>query len=247
MAHLLRRFPMPKLVTKVTTPSSPIGYDSQGTRTTNLPTTASTSASWSHTAGTSSSGSTAIIVYILGFYGGSVPGTISSATVTYGGKTLTQIGSSLIGGSSNTGTLYAYGANGVTPGTGTVSASLTFTQTMSVVAFDSVTYLNSNGFNSAATNTGASRSNSFFLTCGPVTSAPNKMVSNCTVGYFYSGGTFNGFSGYSGTQRYGNFDSNGMLFFIGDAPGASSVSFTLTAPFSGAVNGLWSDIAIPIT
>ena len=167
---------------------------------------AGTSLSWTHTIG----GAASAIVVAVDAFSSTVP-TISAQVGT---TPMALLGSAQYRTGADTALVYLFGL--LNPPTGT--------QTITVITFpneylvgNSISYNNVTSFGAAATNSGSSASPSL-----SVSAATNEMVVQAFGGFTTT------FAAYNQTQRYNAPWANGvnLSFLMGDAPGASTVSFT---------------------
>ena len=222
MARFGRAFPMP-----VSKPTPRVLYDTTGAGaiSSNL---YGTSFSWTHNI----SGNAVIVgANLFGQYGG---GSVFISSIKIGTTSLNLIGSNQYI-STYAFTSYFYGL--VNPPTG----SQTFTVSvnngsgyLTGIAVNSVSYFNVSSFGTMATATGSGTS---------VAQTINGINSKNRVVNMIFPGTNGTISGYNQTQRYNVPGANAVYVanLLGDAPGASSVSFSATC-----ASGAWSSVAVPL-
>jgi hypothetical protein len=157
-----------------------------------------------------------------------------SITVSYGGVSMPQLGTSVVYINSG-GTIYTLAVFGLlTPASGSQTVSATATgATNARIIGDSVSYSNVSRFGTVVTTSGSGTS----LTQS-VSSTPGQMVSQA----FGAGNTTTTLSAYNQTSRFSGNQGGLVPLQIGDAPGAASTSFSATLSTSAA----WAGIAVPL-
>ena len=194
----------------------------------------SSSLSWSHTIATGDLGVLVFIGYVVS------PGQTASSSVTYGGTAMTMIQKETSSASSGlgVGVLEAWWLKSPASGAKTVAVSVSganFSQLMG----NSVSYVASK-VGTVGPNLGGG-SDTLSMSAASVTG-------NMVVGAFcaeISSGS-QSLSAYTQTQRY-NASSGGGAVVIGDAAGASSVSFGATSSASGGGTNLqWAGITVEL-
>jgi hypothetical protein len=163
-------------------------------------------------------------------------GAADTATAKVGSTSMTQLGIIHIADSVNADNDYIAMFGLLNPPTG----SQTITTTITTAAFyyqtaNSVSYKNVSGFGTAVTNSGTTASMSV-----SVPSAVGQMA----VAAFTTGSVIVAASSFNQTSRYSTAGVGGTNdpLLIGDAPGASTVSFTAT--MTGASS--WVGIGVPL-
>jgi hypothetical protein len=186
-----------------------------------------TSLSWSHTI----SGN-AIIVSLIALRASTTPPTV---TVTVGGTGATQLGSVADywpDGTGNFAHLFLFGL--LNPPTGSNTVAVSSSASLVSCGGNSVSYKGVAGFGTAVTNTGTSTSGSL-----SISSTPGQMVAA-----LFSDTTLTSISSFNQTQRFLQAFASGqsLLYLLGDAPGASTV--TLTTTFGSSTT--WAGIGVPL-
>lgn len=236
MAILGRNFPNNALLTAVPI-ILPVGYDAAGAGYTIVTAASSVSASETHTA---ASGAAVIAaVAVLGNPIGAAASFTRSAT--FGGTAMTSL--SVINCNRSTyGWIELFGITNVAGGAQTVTASVTGSGTFAAAALNTVSFTNVGSFGTAITNASASTA----LASGSVTSGPRQRVVQAFAAV--STGTTASQSAYSQTSRWVqnlinvSGGGNSLNVTIGDAAGASTVSFSETV----SATQYWGSIAIPL-
>lgn len=223
---------------------SPVAYDATGTGF--LQTASSTgviNGTWSHTA----TAGAAVVVAVEVYSWDASATSYASRTVTYDGVAMTSLG--VRNAPSNEGWVELFGLTSAPGGTKTVAVNLparspsSGLDTIFSVVANSVSYNNASAFGTAVSNSGTGTS----LSSGSVTSATGRMVAHAFAAFEPSGSaTTVNLSAYNRTSRYlNNFGSSGgdrLGFQIGDAAGASTVSFAATA----ANTANWASLAVDL-
>jgi hypothetical protein len=160
--------------------------------------------------------------------------TITVNAPTYGGITMTALGSVTVPGSP-TAILVLYGLIGPPAGTQTVVCSLSYSGSLTTyLTANSMSYVGVVGFGTFASNTGTSTS----LALSSVPSATGKMV---VMGF--SAQVAATITSYNQTSRYSNVHTAAASSaLLGDAPGAATVSFTGTISSSHG----WAAVGAPL-
>lgn len=199
--------------------ASSVAYDAAGAGAhLNNQTSSSSTISWSHTA------TAGAYVVVSAFAQLNLSGSVSSITVTYGGVTMTSLGSVSPNNTANSGLLQMFGLANVSGGTQTVTVTATFSGTINnSLAGDSVSYLNTGLASTVTTSYGSSTSPS--VTATGVTGG---IVVNAICGTSLSSAAT--LSGYTKTQRF-LYSSNATYsgnIVIGDSSTVGSVTFAAT-------------------
>lgn len=223
---------------------SAVGYDATGTGF--LQTSSSTGAingTWSHTA----TAGAAVVVAVEVYSWDTSSTSYASRTVTYDGVAMTSLG--VRNAPSSEGWVELFGLTNAPGGTKTVAVNLparspsSGLDTIFSVVANSVSYNGVTAFGTAVSNSGTGTS----LASGSVTSAAGRMVAHAFADFEPSGSaTTVDLSAYNRTSRYlNNFGASGgdrLGFQIGDAAGASTVSFAATA----AHTANWASLAVDL-
>jgi hypothetical protein len=208
-----------------------VTYDATGAGYTASPNASTASGSWSHTA---AAGAT-VIVSVATQQNSSTPTT----TATYGGVAMTSLGISVNPTAGNT-SVQLFGLQNVAGGPKTVAVSLNAgSNTVQNFAGQSASYTGVGGLQTAVTNGGTSGS----LSSGSVPSALQNMV---VCAFVAGAGSAFSMTSYSGTQRASqsvNSGGNYLVTALGDTPGTSSSSITVTASDGGA---WWASVAVDL-
>lgn len=199
-------------------PTLPVLYDATGAGYTGTGTP-----SWLHAIT-----GNGIVVFVSIFVNTSTP----TVTASVGGTAMTQQGviANWFTASGSYESVYAFVLQSPPTGSQTISVSISGATTDFITA-NSLSYYNVSGFGTAATsNTGTANPSM------SVSSATGQMVAQAFGDYTTT------FSAYSQTQRYNKpySGSVNLSFVMGDAPGASSVTFSATNTHNAG------GIAIPV-
>ena len=209
-------------------PPAPVAFDAVGAGTTGGG-TASKSVTYSHTIG---AGANCVIV------GAGVLATAAATfTAKVGTTSMTQVGAFLFETASNDGYVVLFKL--LNPPTGAQTMTFAVSGGTDYIAVNSVSYANVGSVGATATtNSGTSTSASL-----TVSAAPNDMVVQVFAAN-NSGVPALSFSAYNQTSRYNVTGVNSVNIgtLMGDAPGASSVSFTSTVSTSST----WGAIGVPL-
>lgn len=213
----------------------PIAYNAIGAAYSTTSGGSTISGSWTHTA---SAGADVFVAVVTVSSGGISSVTAYTRSATYGGATMTSLGAAnpQISGSYYGWTELFHLAR-VPGGAQTVSISASGgSGTIDQTIANSVSYLHVGPLSSAITNSGTTTS----MSSGSIPSATGQLV----VQVFGAGGYTESASGYNQTTRYSNSLTGGAAdcdIILGDAPGASTVSFAATT--SGSTYQ-WSSVAV---
>jgi hypothetical protein len=215
-----------------------IAYDSTGAGYVDQSGTSTISGSWNQVV--TSSGGTVVVIITDYSYNVSYSGFTVSATC--GGTAMTFLGA-VNNNNTSFGWTAMFGLTGVSSGTKSIAISITGSPSYAVVA-NSTSYSGATGFGTFASAYGS----------GSLSHTVSAATGNMVVqgfGAVESGGTGTiTLSSYSQSQRYMQFEFqggssiSGEALQMGDAPGASTVSFTATVVPSGTY---WGSVAIPLT
>lgn len=214
----------------------PVAYDASGGDGYTLTSGAdSVTGSWTHTA---TAGAAVVVAVVAGWYGWGY----FTRRATYGGAAMTSLGVLNFNNQDDPyswGYVQLFGLLGVPGGAQTVTVTSSGTRTEELAA-RSVSYLNVGSFGTAVTNSGATNA----MSSGAVSSALSQMVVEVFGGAREVSETV---SGYDKTLRYTQDIwrsglAMGMTMGMGDAPGASSVTFSATFNH----NPEWSSVAVPL-
>lgn len=205
-------------------------YDATGGGYNGTPGATTASFSWSHTA-TADAG---VVVSVAIGAGASTPTT----TVTYGGTAMTLLGTMSTNNGGGT-WIQLFGLASVPGGTKTVAVHTSATSTINCVAGQSTSYVGCGGFGTPVTAYGTN----FSTPSVTVSSALQNMV----VAAFVAGGSSSfSMTGFTGTQRYSAYPNNGSNYLgtvMGDTPGTSSSTVSLTV---GGGGNYWGVVAVDI-
>jgi hypothetical protein len=223
---------------------SPVAYDATGTGFLQTTSTSGViNGTWSHTA----TAGAAVVVAVEVYSWDAADTSYASRTVTYNGVAMTSLG--VRNAPSNIGWVELFGLTSAPGGTKTVAVNLparspsSGLDTIFGVVANSVSYNGATSFGTPVANSGTGTS----LSSGSVTSATGRMVAHAFAAIEPSGSaTTVDLSAYNKTSRYlNNFGTSGgdrLGFEIGDAAGASTVSFTATAAHTAA----WASLAVDL-
>lgn len=212
-------------------PSGTVQYDATGTGYGSGTTAASLVATWSHT---SSPNANAVVVMGSAAFSGTSPGTVT-ITATYGGVTMTSLKTQIFSGSTFS-QMYMFGLINPPTGTQTVSVTVTCGSSSTIgLNGNSVSYTGVTSFGTAASNTASSASLSL-----SVSSASSQMVAQAfATNNLASSGDI---TAYNQSFRYTRtVTSTSFALIVGDAPGASTVSFSGTT-----TSAPWASVGVPL-
>ena len=235
----LQKFPQSNIAIDTAAGSSTVAYDATGAGATSATTMSSSgSISGNHTIGT---GANYVVASVTYYTSSTIPQYIP-VTVTCGGVAMEQL-DSINMGIAGQGILALYALS--SPPTGTQSIEWSFSDpgiSVYTAALESTSY---SGWGSTGTVVSASGIGTG-LSSGAVSSASGQMVIQTFAVATSAGPTI---SSYNKTSRANSGAINNSTFgyemalLIGDAAGASSVTFTATG---GNVNDRWGSLAVAI-